>query len=126
MPDPDKDLAHDPGGLLIDLVACVSPACLTRDVAVAEGRAGQNADGPGLGAVALAAPAALQHLGSFVLGEHALQLQQQAVLGRGPDQVIEKDHLRAGLGELLDQQNLMRIAAGEAIRGMDVDEIDGR
>ena len=76
--------------------------------------------------MALAAPAALQHLGSLVLGEHALQLQQQAVLGRVPDRAIEEDHLRAGLGELLDQQNLMRVAAGEAIRGMDVDEIDGR
>ena len=84
VPDPGEDLAHDPGGLLVNLVACVSPASLTRDVAVAEGRTGQDADGTGLGTMALAAPAALQHLGPLVLGEHALQLQQQAVLGRVP------------------------------------------
>ena len=126
VPDPGEDLAHDPGGLLVNLVARVSPAGLARDVAVAEGRAGQDADGAGLGAMALAAPAALQHLGPLVLGKHALQLQQQVVLGRGPDRAIEEDHLRAGMSELLEQQNLMRIAAGEAIRGMDVEEIDGR
>ena len=126
VPDPGEDLAHDPGGVLVDLVAGVSSASLTRDVAVAEGRAGQDADGTRLGAVALAAPAALQHLGPLVLGEHALQLQQQAVLGRGPDRAIEEDHLRAGVGELLEQQHLMRVAAGETIRGMDVDDIDRR
>ena len=36
LPDPSEDLAHDPGGLLVNLVAGVSPASFTRDVAVAE------------------------------------------------------------------------------------------
>src|SRR5690349_5786337 len=40
--------------------------------------------------------------------------------------MIEEDHLRAGVGEFFEQQNLMRVAAGEAIRGMDVDEINRR
>jgi hypothetical protein len=124
VPDPSEDLAHDPRRRLVDLVACGSSTGLARDVAVAEGRPRQDTDSTGLGAMALAAPTALQHFGPLVLGEHALQLQQQAVLGRGPDRAIEEDDLGAGLGELLDQQNLMRVAAGEAIRGMDVDEIN--
>src|SRR5918994_4298823 len=109
VPNPDEDLAHDPGGLLIDLVAGVSPTSLTGDVAVAEGCTGQDTDGTSLGTVALAAPAALQHFRPLVLGEHALQLRQQAVLGRGPDWVIEEDDLGAGVSKLLDQQNLMRV-----------------
>ena len=126
VPDPGEDLAHNPGGLLVNLVARGSSTGFACDVAIAEGRSGQDADSTGLGAVALAAPAALQHFGPLVLGKHALNLQQQAVLGRVPDRAIEEDDLGAGVSELFSQQNLMRIAAGEAIRGMDVDEIDCR
>src|ERR1700758_407259 len=92
-------------------------ASLPRDVAIAERGAREDADSTRLGPVALPAPAALEHLGPLVLGEHALKLQQQAVLGGVPNRAIEKDHLCAGSREFFQQEHLMRVAAGKAIRG---------
>src|SRR5829696_1815428 len=126
VPDPGEDLTDNPGCVLVDLIPGRPSARLPRDVAIAERRAGEDADGTALGPVALSAPTALEHLGPLVFGEHALELEQQAVLRRVSDRAIEEDHLRAGAGELLQQQHLMRVAAGEAIRGMDVDDIDRR
>jgi hypothetical protein len=48
------------------------------------------------------------------------------VLRAIPDRPVEEDHLGAGARELLDQQDLVRIAAGQAIRGLDVDDVDRR
>src|SRR5215208_8086831 len=126
VPDRAEDLTDNPGCVLIDLIPGGPSARLTGDVTVAERRAGEDADGTALGPVALSAPTALEHLGPLVFGEHALELQQQAILRGVSDRAIEEDHLRAGAGELLQQQHLMRVAAGEAIRGMDVDDIDRR
>ena len=125
VPDPGEDLADDPGGVLVDLVARLPTAGLAGDVAVAEGRAGQHADGARLSPMPLAAPAALQHLGPLVLRKHPLQLQQQVVLGRVPDWPVEEYHLRTGMSELLEQQDLVGIAAGEAVRRVDVEDVDG-
>src|SRR3954452_6193361 len=126
VPNPGEDLAHNPGCVLLDLIPGGPSARLPRDVAIAERRAGEDADGTRLGPVALPAPTALEHLGPLVFGEHALELEQQAVLRRVSDRAIEEDDLRTGAGELLQQQHLMRVAAGEAIRGVDVDDINRR
>src|SRR5215210_1310676 len=126
VPDPSEDLADDAGCVLIDLIPGDPSARLTCDVAIAEGCTGEDTDGTRLSTVALSAPTTLEHLGPLVLGEHALELQQQAVLRGVSDRAIEEDRLRAGAGKLLEQQHLMRIAAGEAIRGVDVDDIDRR
>ena len=126
VPYPGEDLADHPGGVLVDLVARLPAAGLARDVAVAEGRAGQHADGARLGPVPLAAPAALQHLGPLVFREHPLQLQQQVVLGRVPDRPVEEHHRRTGASELLQQQDLVGVAAGEAVRRVDVEGVDAR
>src|SRR3982751_1459532 len=126
VPDPSEDLTHNPGCVLIDLIPGGPSARLTRDVAVAERRAGEDADGTALGPVALSAPTALKHLGPLVFGKHALELQQQAVLRRVSDRAIEEDDLCTGAGELLEQEDLMRVAAGEAVWGVDVDDFDRR
>ena len=126
VPDPGEDLADNPGCVLIDLIPGGPSARLTRDITIAERRAGEDADGPRLGPVALSAPTALEHLGPLVFGEHALELEQQAVLRSVSDRAIEEDHPRASTGKLLHQQHLMRIATGEAIRGVDVDDIHRR
>src|SRR3982750_1682149 len=126
VPNPGEDLAHNPGCVLLDLIPGGPSARLPRDVAIAERRAGEDAHGPRLGPIALSAPTALKHLGPLVFGEHALELEQQAVLRRVSDRAIEEDHLRASTGKLLQQQYLMRVAAGEAIRGVDVDDIKRR
>src|SRR3954452_2471621 len=126
VPDPGEDLTDNPGCVLIDLIPGGPSARLTRDVAIAERRAGEDAHGARLGPVALSAPTALKHLGPLVFGEHALELEQQAVLRSVSDRAIEEDHPRASTGKLLHQQHLMRIATGEAIRGVDVDDIKRR
>src|SRR4051795_6595033 len=126
VPDPGEDLADDPGCILIDLVTGSASASLPRDVAIAERGAREDADSTRLGPVALPAPAALEHLGPLVLGEHTLKLQEQAVLGGVPDWAIEEDHLRAGSREFFQQEHLMRVAAGEPIRGMNIDDINCR
>jgi len=75
--------------------------------------------------VALAATTAFQHSRPLVLGEHALELQQQVVLWRSADRPVEKHDLRAGAREFLDQNGLVRVGAGETVGGMHVDEVDG-
>src|SRR3954452_11354640 len=126
VPDPGENLADDPGCILVDFVTGSTSTSLSGDIAIAERGAREDADSPHLSSVALPAPAALEHLGPLVLSEHALKLQQQAVLRGVPDRAIEEDYLRAGSREFLQQQHLMRVAAGEAIRGMNIDDINCR
>jgi hypothetical protein len=42
------------------------------------------------------------------------------------DRPVEEDHLGAGVGELLEQEHLVGIAAGETIRGVDIEDVDRR
>jgi len=53
------------------------------------------------GGVLLAPAAALHDLGALVLGDHALDLQQQVLLGSVAGGVAEEDDLDAATGELL-------------------------
>jgi len=76
--------------------------------------------------VALAAPAALDDARALVFGKHPLQLQQRGVLRRLSNRAIEEHHLGAGARELLDQDRLMRIRAGQAVGRMHVNDVDGR
>jgi hypothetical protein len=70
------------------------------------------------------APAALQDLGALVLGDHALDLEQEVVLGAGADGAVREDDLGAGLAELLDEENLIGVPPGQTIRRKDVDLIE--
>ena len=126
LPDPGEDLADHAGGVVVDVVPRLAAAGLSADVAVTEGRAGQHADGARPGAVPLPAAAALEHLRPLVLGEHPLQLQQQGVLGAVADRPVQEHHPRIRPGELLEQQHLVRVTAGEAVGGVDVDDVDRR
>jgi hypothetical protein len=51
----------------------------------------------------------------LILGKDALHLEQHLFFRTGPKAVLHKDHLAAAAGELLDQEHLIGIAAGEAI-----------
>jgi hypothetical protein len=70
---------------------------------------GARVDGAGLGAVGLAAAGAFKDLGTFVVGDHALELDQQRVLGAVPAWAPDEHDTRAGLGELLDQKRLVGV-----------------
>ena len=74
--------------------------------------------------MAAPAPAPLQDLGPLVLGDDALDLKQQVVLRGAADRVVEEDHVGPGPPELLDQQDLVGIAAGQPVRRHDVDALD--
>jgi hypothetical protein len=73
--------------------------------------------------VALAAPAALQDLGSLVLGHHALNLEQEIVLRREPDCPIEENNLDPCSAELVHQEHLVGIAPGQPVGRVDIEAI---
>jgi hypothetical protein len=80
--------------------------------------AGEHVDRPGAGAVGLATPVALQDLRLLVLGEHALELHHQLVLGGVSTRAFDEFHRGAGSGEFLDQQCLVGELAGQPVRGV--------
>ncbi len=94
------------------------------DVPVAERGAAQHVDRPGLGAVGLAAPVPFHDLRLLVLGEHALELHQQLVLGRVSARALDELNPRAGPGEFLDQQRLVGELAGQPVRGVAQHHVD--
>jgi hypothetical protein len=51
----------------------------------------------------LAPPAAFEDLRPLVLGDHALDLQQQILLIALPQAMVEKHHLHATTSELVEQ-----------------------
>src|SRR6516162_5680202 len=77
---PAEDVAHDLGLGRIHLEACLAARQFPADIAVAVRGVRQDADAAAPGRVQLAAPRALQDLGALVLGDDALDLQQQVVL----------------------------------------------
>jgi hypothetical protein len=84
---------------------------MTANVTVSVGRAAQRAHRPGARGVPTAAAATLENLGALVLGDHPLYLQQQVVLRRSPNGPIQKHQFGSGPAKLLDQQNLIGVAA---------------
>src|SRR4051812_20667991 len=122
--DPAEDQANDPGLLLIDPVARAPATVPLADVAVAVRRPRQDADRALTRRVALAAPAAFEDLGPLVLGHHALDLEQQVVLRREADRPVEEDDLDPGAAELVDQEDLVGVAARQPVGRVDVDAIE--
>jgi hypothetical protein len=70
---------------------------------------------PTPGGMALATPRTLDALGALLLRNHPLHLQQQVVFGALPQGPLEEDHLDASTSALIDQQDLIRILAGQAL-----------
>jgi hypothetical protein len=118
-----EDAAHDGRlGFVDDQICGAVGAAGDASVAVGD-LGGQHLPGPGT--VELAAPSALGELGPFVFGDDTLDLHQQAPLwvveGWG---VGEADrHLVAG--ELVQDQDLVGVGAGQPIRGQAPDGVDG-
>ncbi|CAA9266379.1 MAG: hypothetical protein AVDCRST_MAG27-2839 [uncultured Craurococcus sp.] len=94
-------------------------------VAVAVGRA--PADEVALARLLqLATPEPLAQQRPLVLGDGALDLQQELVAGGVGERVVEEDDLAALAAELLQQQHLVGVLAGEAVRAEHGDDVDGR
>ena len=118
-----EDLAHHLGLRLDDLV--VGRAFLgLAHVAIAIRGAAEDTDLALLGAMAFAAARTLQDLGAFVFGDHALELQQQLVLGRLRLRGFDEDRLHAVAQPFLGEQHLVGVLAAEPIRRQHQDRLD--
>jgi hypothetical protein len=122
--DPLKDLTHDAGLVLLNLVAGHPPRLCACRHSGTLGHARQHAHRTLVGGVPLTAPAALQDLGTRVCGHHALHWQQKLVLRRDADRAVEAHHLDPGAAKLADQRHLAGMAAGEAAGRMDVHTVE--
>ena len=107
--DPLKDLPHNPGLFGQDLIACLAATLVFADVSVAVGRTAEYVDRAAACGVLLAPAATLHDLGTFVLGDHALDLKQQLLLGATADGVAQEDNLNTALGEFLEDEDLIGI-----------------
>ena len=108
----------DQAGLVLDDLVGGRGVRALAQVPVAVRGPGQHVHAPGPGAVGLAAPVPLDDLGLLVLGEHALELDHQLVLGAVPAGALDELHPGPGPGELLDQQRLVGELAGQPVRGV--------
>src|SRR5262249_44773240 len=100
-------------------------ALVLADVTVAVGRAAEHVDRSTACGVLLASAATLHDLGAFVLGDHALDLEQKVLFGATADRVAEEDDLDATMGEVLDDQDLIGILARKTVRIEHVEAVDG-
>ena len=87
---------HHPGLLQDDLVACFAAPFGFANVAVAVGGLREDADPALTGGVLLAAAGAFHDFRPLILGNDALDLQQQIVLGALSEGAIEEDDLHPG------------------------------
>ena len=119
-------VVHQPHDLrfgAVDLVARRRIAGLA-NIAVAIGRAAQNRDFPGLGAMALAAAGSFEDLRTLIFGDHALELQHQLIFRRAGTRRLEECRLNAVAGKLLGQQDLVGIFAAQPVRRVDQDSLN--
>ena len=109
-------------GVIDDQVARHGVA--SRHVAVAVGRLGAEQVAVA-GLLELAAAEALGEHRALVLGDGALDLQQQLVARVLGDGTVEEGDLDAGAAELLEQQHLVGVAARQAVGREHRDDLDG-
>jgi len=69
-----------------------------------------------VGAVSLTATRSLQDLRPLIFSDHALELHKQLIFRAGTLWRFNKQRLDSLAGELLDQQDLVRVLAAQAIR----------
>src|SRR5262245_28097892 len=94
------------------------------DVPVPVGRAPEHTDRPVLRAVPLSPSRPLENLGALVFGDHALELHEQRILRRCAGRPVHEDESHAAAGQLLRDQDLVRILATQAIRRVNQHRLD--
>src|SRR3954453_6485114 len=93
------------------------------NVAVAVGCAAAD-EVAGLRLLQLAAAEALAQERALVLGDSALDLQEELVAGIVGNAVVEKRHLAAGAAKLFQDQHLIGVSTGQPIRAEHRDDVD--
>ena len=84
--------------------------------AVPRGGSAEDIDRPDPCCMARATSMTRDDFGPLILGHHPVHLQQQVVFWALPQGPIEEDDLDASASERIDQQDVIRICAGQAIR----------
>jgi len=105
------------------------PARITRAVQIEQGAIGGAGPGPQLATAqfGLAPPShALGNQGPLILRDRTANLQEQLIMRVITHRTLDKLDPTAALGEFIDQEHLMDIIAGQAIRGSDQDTFEGR
>jgi hypothetical protein len=74
--------------------------------------------------VELATADPLEDFGPLVLGHHPLHLQQQVVLRRLSDLVVEEDDLDVAPPEFIDEEHLVHIGPGQTVGRMHVEPVE--
>jgi hypothetical protein len=67
---------------------------------------------------------ALDNLGALILGNDPLDLEQQLVLRRLRWGVIQEDDAHPRASEFVEEQYLMHILAGQAVRAVDIEDLN--
>src|SRR5437870_6036105 len=117
---PEKNISpfslqsRPPGGHLVRLT----------DVTVSIGSAAQYAHLTGLRPVSLTATRTFQDLRSFIFSDHPLELHKKLIFRAVALWRLHEHRLDSVVGELLDQQNLVRILAAQAVRGIREQHLD--
>ena len=93
-------------------------------VAVAIGRTAEDSHVAASSPMALAATGTLQNLRTLVFRDHPLELDEEMVFGSFHRRRLQEHGLDALAGQLLDDQNLIGIAAAQTVRSMDQDGFD--
>ena len=109
--DPREDLSDHAGLLGHDLVSPLAVAVSPADITISIWRGAQDRDRPVAGGVLLAAAAPLHDLGSLILGDHTLELDQEVLRRVLAVPVAEEDDLDAATGAFLKDQDLVCIFA---------------
>jgi len=122
--DPGENEPNDARFFLHNLKACNPAAFIAGDIAISERRPGECADRARASGVPSTASTALQNLGAFIFGDHALNLEQQIILRRIPDRPVQEHDVHASTPKLIYQQRLVGIAPSQAIGGMDIQALD--
>ena len=118
-----EDPAHHAGFGFVDLEA--GSACLgLPDQAVSVGRAREHVQRALAGTMDLAATRALGDLRTLVFGDHRQDLAQQHPVGCRVVRLLDAPDRRAGAGELLLQQDLVREVAAQPVDRPDQHGLD--
>jgi hypothetical protein len=123
--DPHEDLLDHARLLGHDLIPSLAVTVLFADIAISKWCGAEDVDRPAARGVLLATAAPFHDLGPLVLGDHALDLDQEVLRGVIAVGVAEEDDLDAATGEFLEDQDLIGIFARETIRVLDVKAVEG-
>jgi len=122
--DPGTALAHHAGFVRDELRAGLPTALVLGPRALPLGGPAAHIARPALGRMALAPPMPLAALGPFILGHHPLPLPQQIVCRTLPQGPVEAQALDTRAADLIDQQDVIGICAGQASRRVDLEPGD--